>query len=69
MQPHGAKCCLRIWLEDMFWTGLHSISMTPDYVGISSKFSNWWVFVKCEPKSLNLFNTQVTQYELNYYYY
>ncbi len=44
---------------------------------------NWWVFVKCEPKSsqlkgtkdlnyfslsaLHLFNTQVSQFELNYW--
>ncbi len=43
---------------------------------------NWWVFVKCEPKSsqliepktyyfslcaLNLFNTRVSQFELNYW--
>ncbi len=43
---------------------------------------NWWVFVKCEPKiitikrtkdlnyfslcALNLFNTRVSQFELNY---
>ncbi len=43
---------------------------------------NWWVFIKCEPKSsqlkepktnyfslcaLNLFNTRVSQFELNYW--
>ncbi len=46
-----------------------------------SQIVNWWVFVTCEPKSsqlkepktnyfslcaLNLFNTRVSQFELNY---
>ncbi len=85
--PHDCECSEPNWETiwrlrkplQVFWVD-YLIGMSPYYNLLRV---NWWVFVKCEPKSsqlkepktlnyfslcaLNLFNTQVSQFELNYW--